>query len=109
MISLVGILGYAFVLASAIAKIVNMATNAGALLFFIPGGHVVWGLGPRWVPRTCWAATWVRRTVVARGSRFVRVVFIVVVTALLARPCGTRPSPDPAHVPSGSRDGGAAV
>ncbi|MGM0386098.1 MAG: TSUP family transporter [Actinomycetota bacterium] len=84
-ISLVGVLGYGFVPASAIAKIVNMATNAGALLFFIPGGHVVWGLGLAVGAANMLGGYVGARTAVARGSRFVRVVFLVVVTALLAR------------------------
>lgn len=84
-ISLVGVLGYAFVPASAIAKIVNMATNAGALLFFIPGGHVVWGLGLAMGAANMLGGYVGARTAVARGSRFVRVVFLVVVSALLAR------------------------
>ena len=44
-IALVSAMGYAFLEASAKAKIVNMATNAGALLFFVPHGAVLWGLG----------------------------------------------------------------
>src|SRR5690606_1243873 len=44
-ISLVSVLGYAFLPASAIAKIANFATNAGALIFFVPHGAVIWGLG----------------------------------------------------------------
>src|SRR5690625_5580801 len=41
-ISLVSVLGYAFLPASALAKIVNFATNAGALIFFVPYGAVLW-------------------------------------------------------------------
>ena len=44
-IALVSAMGYAFLEASAKAKIVNMATNAGALLFFLPHGSLLWGLG----------------------------------------------------------------
>ncbi len=43
--ALVGLLGYAFLEASAKAKIANVATNLGALTVFAPGGHVVWGVG----------------------------------------------------------------
>jgi len=84
-ISLVGVLGYAFVPASAIAKIVNMATNAGALAFFIPAGHVVWGLGLAVGAANMLGGYIGARTAVARGSRFVRVVFLVVVSGLIAR------------------------
>src|SRR5215218_6865698 len=42
--SLVGLLGYAFLEASATAKIVNLATNVGALVVFAAHGSVLWGL-----------------------------------------------------------------
>lgn len=84
-IGLVSVLGYAFLPASALAKIVNFATNAGALIFFVPYGAVLWGLG-----LTVGAANLVggyvgARMAVARGSRFVRIVFVVVVCALIVR------------------------
>ncbi|MGW3472434.1 TSUP family transporter [Saccharopolyspora sp. NPDC000995] len=41
---LVGLVGFAFVTATATAKVVNVATNIGALVFFIPAGKVLWGL-----------------------------------------------------------------
>lgn len=84
-IALVGLLGYAFVPASAIAKIVNVATNLGALLVFVPGGHVIWPLGLA-VGVANMLGGWVgARTAVARGSRFIRGVFLLVVAALLIR------------------------
>ena len=43
--ALVGLMGYAFLEASAKAKIANFATNLGALTVFIPGGHVMWVVG----------------------------------------------------------------
>ena len=84
-ISLVSVLGYAFLPASALAKIVNFATNAGALIFFVPYGAVLWGLG-----LTVGAANLVggyvgARMAVAKGSGFVRVVFVVVVGVLIVR------------------------
>ena len=43
--AMVSLLGYDFLSASAKAKIVNVATNLGALLFLVPHGSVFWGLG----------------------------------------------------------------
>ncbi|MEE6273942.1 sulfite exporter TauE/SafE family protein [Georgenia wangjunii] len=84
-ISLVGVLGYAFLPASAIAKIVNFATNAGALIFFIPYGAVLWGLGLM-VGVANLAGGYVgARMAVSRGSAFVRVIFVLVVGALIVR------------------------
>ena len=43
--ALVGLLGYAFLEASAKAKITNLATNLGALAVFIPLGQVMFAVG----------------------------------------------------------------
>jgi uncharacterized protein len=84
-ISLVGVLGYAFLPASAIAKIVNFATNAGALVFFIPHGAVIWSLGLAVGAANLVGGYIGARMAVAKGSGFVRVIFIVVVGALVLR------------------------
>lgn len=83
--TLVGLLGYAFLEASAKAKIVNVATNLGALLVFVPQGAVLWGLGLLMGLANLLGGYLGARTAVARGSRFVRVVFLVVVSALVLR------------------------
>lgn len=84
-LALVSVLGYAFLPASAIAKVINLATNAGALLFFIPQGYVLWGLGLVIGAANLAGGYLGARTAIARGSGFVRVVLVVVVGALLVR------------------------
>jgi len=84
-ISLVSILGYAFLPASALAKIANFATNAGALIFFVPYGAVLWGLGLAIGAANLLGAYIGARMAVAKGSGFVRVVFVVVVGALICK------------------------
>ncbi|WP_051516022.1 sulfite exporter TauE/SafE family protein [Candidatus Blastococcus massiliensis] len=81
----VSLLGYAFLEASAKAKIVNCATNLGALLFFVPHGSVYWGLGLLLGVANMVGGYLGARTATARGSGFIRVAFLVVVTALIAR------------------------
>lgn len=84
-IALVSVVGYDFIASSAKAKIVNFATNLGALALFVPTGAVVWGLG------LCLAAANVAgsylgsRTAIAKGTGFVRVVFLVVAGALIVK------------------------
>ncbi|MBB5153010.1 TSUP family transporter [Saccharopolyspora phatthalungensis] len=80
---LVGLVGFAFVTASATAKIVNVATNIGALTFFIPAGKVLWGLAL--VMASCNMAGSVLGAAMAakRGSGFVRRVFLTVVVGLV--------------------------
>ncbi|GMA32612.1 TSUP family transporter [Litorihabitans aurantiacus] len=84
-LALVGLLGYAFLNASALAKIVNLATNVGALIFFVPSGSVVWEVGLIVGVANLVGGYIGARMAIARGSGFVRVVLVVVVTALVAK------------------------
>lgn len=83
--ALVGLLGYAFLEASAKAKIANVATNLGALAIFIPGGYVMWQPGLVMAAANIVGGYLGARTAVARGSGFVRVVFIIVVSGFIVR------------------------
>jgi uncharacterized membrane protein YfcA len=83
--ALVGLMGYAFLEASAKAKITNLATNLGALTVFIPGGHVMWGIGAVMAGANLLGGYTGARTAVARGSRFVRIMFMVVIVAFIIR------------------------
>ena len=77
--AMVGLLGYSFVQASAKARIVNLATNLGALAVFIPQGAPMYRLGLAMAVCNV-AGGWLgARTAIVRGSGFVRVVFLVVV------------------------------
>jgi len=84
-ITLVGLLGYSFLEASAKARLANWATNLAALCVFVPQGVVLWKVGL--VMGVCnLAGGYVgARTAVARGSGFVRVFFIIVVSAFIIR------------------------
>jgi uncharacterized membrane protein YfcA len=82
---LVALLGYSFLNASAIAKIVNVSTNLAAILVFAATGHVLWGLGLAMGAANLLGAVVGARTAVRRGSGFVRVVFLVVVGVLLVK------------------------
>lgn len=83
--ALVGLLGYAFLPASALAKVANVATNAGALLVFVPAGGVVWRLALPMAAANVLGGYLGARSAVAGGSRFVRTVFLLVVTGLLVK------------------------
>jgi uncharacterized protein len=83
--ALVGLLGYAFLEASAKAKIANMASNLGALVVFVPQGAPLWRLGLLLGLANVAGSYLGARTAVARGSRFVRALFLVVVAALVLR------------------------
>lgn len=82
---LVALLGYSFLNASAIAKLVNVSTNLAALIVFAAGGHVLWALGLTMGAANLLGAVLGARTAVRKGSGFVRVVFLAVVAALLVK------------------------
>ncbi|MGO2684495.1 sulfite exporter TauE/SafE family protein [Microbacterium sp.] len=84
-IALVALMGYDFLQASAKAKIVNLATNVGALLLFIPHGSVLWALGGILAVANVAGSYLGSRMAVARGTKFIRVVFLVVVVALISK------------------------
>jgi uncharacterized membrane protein YfcA len=84
-LTLVGLMGYSFLEASAKAKIANLATNLGALTVFAPGGHIVWRVAVVMAVANVGGGYVGARTAVSRGNRFVRLVFIVVVAAFIVR------------------------
>lgn len=84
-ITLVALLGYSFLEASAKARLANWATNLAALCVFVPQGAVLWKVGL--VMGVCNLAGGYlgARTAVVRGTRFIRIFFIVVVSAFIVR------------------------
>ena len=81
----VGLLGYSFLQASAKARMVNLGTNAGALVVFFSQGAPLVRLGLTMGACNV-AGGWLgAHTAITRGSRFVRAVFLVVVGALTLR------------------------
>lgn len=84
-IALVGLLGYSFVEGSAKARLANWATNLAALCVFVPQGAVLWLLGLTMGLANLAGGYLGARTAVSRGSRFVRVLFLVVVAAFVVR------------------------
>ena len=80
---LVALLGYSFLNASAIAKVVNVATNLAALVVSAAGGHVLWAVGLLMGAANVAGAFVGARAAVRRGSASVRVVFLAVVAVLL--------------------------
>ena len=85
MIVLVAALGFAFVGASAIAKVVNVATNFASILVFGISGSIMWLVGL--AVGICNLAGGIIGSHVAirRGSDFVRKFYLVVTFALIVR------------------------
>ena len=82
---LVSGIGYAFLKASATAKLVNIATNAGAILSFQLTGHIWWQLGLLLAFANVAGAVIGSRLAIKGGSPLVRKVFLAVIFLLIAR------------------------
>lgn len=77
--------GFDFLHASASAKVVNVATNLAALLYFVPNGHVLLLLAAAMALANVTgslAGTWLA---LRHGSAFIRRVFLAVVSVLILK------------------------
>ncbi|SDH58983.1 hypothetical protein SAMN05421505_118107 [Sinosporangium album] len=79
------VVGMDFLHALATARVVNTATNLGALAVFAGEGHVLWGLGAGMAVCNVLGAQLGARTAVRRGAGFVRAVLVCVVSALIVK------------------------
>jgi uncharacterized membrane protein YfcA len=77
--------GFDFLHASAAARAVNVATNAGALLLFGLQGQIHWGLGIALGACNAAGSILGTHTAVKHGSKFVRVIYIAVVITLILK------------------------
>jgi uncharacterized protein len=78
-------LGYDFLNASASAKLINVATNAAALVLFAAKGHVWWHLALPMALANVVGSLLGTRLAMKHGAGFVRVMFIGVVGALILK------------------------
>lgn len=81
----VGLLGFNFLTASASAKVVNITTNLAATAWFAWSGNILYQLAiPMAIANV--AGAWVgAHLAVNKGSAFLRVFFLCVITALMCR------------------------
>ncbi len=77
--------GFDFLSASAAAKIVNVACNVSALLWFGYSGHLLWQLGLLMAVCQVAGSLLGTRLAIRHGSTFVRKLFLMVVTALILK------------------------
>jgi uncharacterized membrane protein YfcA len=81
----VGLFGFDFLRASASAKVINLATNFAAVTYFAVSGHILWQYALPMAFCNMAGAVLGVRLAVLKGNRFVRGLFLVVVTVLILR------------------------
>ncbi|QJD99978.1 TSUP family transporter [Massilia forsythiae] len=77
--------GFDFLSASAAAKIVNVACNVSALIWFGYSGHLIWQLGLLMAVCQIGGSLVGTRLALKHGSGFVRKLFLLVVGALIVK------------------------
>lgn len=77
--------GFDFLSASAAAKIVNVACNLSALLWFGYSGHLLWQLGLMMAVCQVAGSLVGTKLAIRHGSAFVRKLFLIVVTLLIVK------------------------
>lgn len=78
-------LDFNFLHATANAKFINAATNFGALAYFIPNGNVMYATALPMAACNMLGGTLGARMAVLRGNKFVRVLFLIMIAAVIAR------------------------
>jgi uncharacterized membrane protein YfcA len=77
--------GFDFLSASAAAKLVNVACNFSALMWFGYSGHILWQLGLLMALCQIAGSLIGTRLAIRHGSAFVRKLFLVVVSLLILK------------------------
>lgn len=81
----VRLFGYEFLRASAVAKVLNVACNAAALLWFGYSGHIIWQVGLAMAVCGIGGSLAGSRLAIRHGSGFVRQMFLIVVSCLILK------------------------
>src|SRR5690606_13594161 len=77
--------GFDFLAASAVSKVVNVACNVAALLWFGYSGHLIWQLGLLMGVCNVAGSLVGIRLAIRYGTGFVRILFLLVVSALILK------------------------
>jgi hypothetical protein len=81
----ISVLGFDFLKASAHAKFVNVATNAGSIILFAGSGHILYHYA---IPMALFNLTGSivgARLAILKGNKFIRIFFLLVVAATILR------------------------
>jgi uncharacterized protein len=81
----VGVFGFDFLAASASAKVINWATNVASIIYFGWSGNVLYKYAVPMALCNIAGAAIGSHLAIAKGSRFVRIFFLVIVCALIAK------------------------
>jgi len=84
-LAFIAFLGLDFLHASAHAKMINLATNLGSITLFIIKGKILWLVALPMAVSNALGGALGARMAIARGNRFIRTLFLIVVIGTLIR------------------------
>ena len=84
-LAFVSLLGFDFLQASATAKLVNLATNLGSIVLFSIKGKIIWSVALPMAACNALGGWLGARLAIARGNRFIRIFFLLIVIGTLIR------------------------
>lgn len=84
-LAFITLLGFDFLHASAHAKLINLATNLGSISLFLLKGIILWQIAIPMAICNGIGGIVGARLAIARGNRFIRVFFLLIITATLLR------------------------
>lgn len=85
MLVFIRLFGFDFLNAAACARLLNVAANGAAILWFGARGHVVWPVAGGMAVCNVAGALCGTHTAIRRGSGFVRKIFVLVVSLLILK------------------------
>ena len=84
-LAFITLLGFDFLHSSAHAKLVNLATNLGSITLFLSHGKIIWAIALPMAVCNALGGVAGARLAIAKGNRFIRIFFLVVVIGILLR------------------------
>ena len=81
----IGVFGFNFLSASASAKLINFATNLSAMLYFAFTNNILYNLAIPMALFNILGSLAGTRLAILKGSRFVRIVFLLVVAGMILK------------------------
>jgi uncharacterized protein len=81
----IGLFGLQFINASAASKVVNFATNLAAVLYFVFNGYILYQIALPMMVCNILGAVVGTRLAILKGNRFIRILFQVVVCAVIVK------------------------
>lgn len=84
-LAFISLLGFDFLLASTNAKLNNLSTNLGSIILFLIKGTIIWKIAIPMAICNGIGGVFGAKLAIAKGNRFIRVFFLVIITATLLR------------------------